>query len=219
MVTICDIVHLNETFRAWWSTRRMMQSDPVATIVRYTDMPNPELIFNDYIYDSRLNIVEDILDRILVVSYNGSSTNFIVTNYTSNKIYVSVVGGGLLDRGYLDSLKENIIYTIAPLKQRKLESPTKVQLLEVDGETLIDRPVAWFKLKNEELVKYSTALTIKDRKFIFYDLEVLNSDVIILKENSQDLESTLPEYRYEVYTTEYYELYKKCTVYGRAIYG
>jgi len=196
-----DYADIGEKFRELWNTRRLALSYPTATIKRYTEYPNPEIITDISVSNSGLSISENIVDRTLNLVEGALDEEYVVTGYTSTSISVSTAD--FVSDGFTTACT----FRIAPLSYQKLESPTKVQVTVVGTESLLDREVAYYNLTETEIKQFGNELDMFDRRFVFYDIgELSNNDVIISGGQA-----------YAVYRQKYSLIYNKTTIYGKAI--
>lgn len=203
-----DEVYLEESdyesirieFRILWNTRRLSLNWPVATILRYTTYPSPTTLTQTTITNSLLSITENIVGRTLLLTEGNISNDYVVTSYTETSIIVS--SATFLTDGFTVACT----FHIEGLSYQKKESPTKCQMLSIGLESLINRDVAFYGISIEEVVKYSNELDLEDKRFVFYDVEVLNDDIIVMTNQ-----------KYAVYKTEYNVTYNKAIVLCKAI--
>jgi hypothetical protein len=196
-----DVDTMGDIFRVLWNTRRLMLEYPTATILRYTDWPNPESISETTITDSRLNITEDVTGRTLELTEGVLSGTYVITGYTYSTITVDTA------TFLVDGFTNQCTYHVDAIAYRKRLSPTRVQLSETsDGEALVNREVAYYNLTENELRMFGNELDFMDKRFVFYDVEVVNNDDILFGNQ-----------RYNIYKVNYNSTYQKSLIYGKAV--
>lgn len=195
-----DYFIIGEEFRKLWNTRRLALGYPTATVLRYTEYPNPESLTSTTIVHSGLSIGSDITGRTINLVEGNLDTDYIVTGYTATSITVSTADF------IADGFTISATFHIEGLSHQKEESPTKVQVLSVGSEVLTDREVAYYNLTEKEILQFGNELDMSAKRFVFYDIVVVNDDIVILE--GQD---------YSVVKTNYNPTYNKTTVYGKAI--
>jgi hypothetical protein len=194
-----------------WQTRRYLLDCPIATIVRFSDTPNPEVLSETKITDSRLDISYSIIGRTVTLSQGALTQNYVVTGYTSTSITVS--GATFVSDGFTLICT----YTIAGRPEIQQNSPTRVQLASVDGQSILKQPVAWYNLNEKEIRQFAGELTVLDKRFVFYDVRVTNSDIIILHDTITTLGSADHDEKFEVHNVRYSITYDKSIVFAKAI--
>lgn len=196
-----DFADIDIEFRRLWSTRRLALNYPIATILRYTEYPNPQALSTITITHSRLNITENIIGRSVNLVEGSLDQSYMVTGYTTTTI--TVVGADFIGDGFTTSCT----FHIDALKYQKMESPTKTQVIAIGTESLLDREVAYYNLTEVEIKQFNNELDMFDRRFVFYDIgEAENNDVIV--SDGQN---------YVVYKQKYNITYNKVSIYGKAI--
>lgn len=195
-----DYVDIGVEFRILWNTRRLALNYPTATILRYTEYPNPESITQTVITHSGLNISENIVGRTLNLLEGALDSDYVVTAYTQTSITVS--SADFTGDGFTTACT----FYIEGLGYQKKESPTKVQITSVGEESLLDREVAYYNLTEKELLQFNNELDLFDRRFVFYDIALYNNDVIVLDGQ-----------QYAVYKMNYNITYDKTQIYGKAL--
>lgn len=195
-----DIAAMKQVGRTTWNTTRLALGNPTATILRYTEYPNPESLTQTVITNSQLSISENIVGREVNLVEGGLDRNYTVTSYTTNSIIVS--GASFLTDGFTVACT----FHIGGLTYQKLESPTKIQVLSVGGESLLNRDAAYYNITEKEMLQFNNELDFLDRRFLFYDIQLVNNDIIVL-DNQQ----------YAVYKMKYSVPFNRSNVYGKAL--
>jgi len=195
-----DFATMRSTAEDLWDTQRSALGNPVATILRYTEYPNPEILSATTITHSSLAINEDLVGREVNLVEGVLDNNYVITGYTATSIIVSsadfVVDGFTLD----------CTFHVDGISYAKRVSPTIIQVVTVGAEALVDRPVAYYKLTEKEILQFNNELNMFDKKFVFFDIEVGNDDRIIL--DGQE---------YAVYKSKHNTIYNMMVVYGKAL--
>jgi len=199
-LSTADLVLMSSTARGIWDTQRLALGSPVATILRYTEYPSPETLSATVIGHSDLAINEDIVGRSLNLVEGNLDSTYTVTGYTATSI--TVIGANFL----IDGFSLECTFHIDAIAYQKKVSPTLVQVLIVEAESLINREVAYYNLTEKELQQFNNELNILDKRFVFYDIRVTNDDIII--QDGQE---------YSVYKIKYNPIYGTMVVYGKAI--
>jgi hypothetical protein len=195
-----DIAAIKQVGRDTWNTTRLALGNPTATILRYTEYPNPDSLTQTVITNSQLNITENIVGRGLNLVEGGLDRNYTVTSYTTTSITVS--GATFLTDGFTTACT----FHIGGLGHLKSESPTKTQVLSVGSESLLNRDVSYYNITEKEMLQFNNELDFLDRRFLFYDIQVVNNDIIVL--DSQ---------QYAVYKFKYNIPFNRSNVYGKAL--
>lgn len=195
-----DFALMNETARVLWNTQRLGLSNPTATILRYTEYPNPITLTSTVISNSGLFISEDIVGRSINLVEGVLDKTYTVTGYTSTSITVS--SADFIADGFTIACT----FHIEAIKYQKKMSPTLVQVLIVGTESLIDRDVAYYNLSEKEILQFNNELNISDKRFVFFDISISNDDIIILDGQ-----------KYQVYKVKYNPVYAMQVVYGKSM--
>lgn len=195
-----DFALLKTHAKTLWETQRLALGSPVATILRYTEYPNPESLSAVSIIHSGLNISENIVGRSLNLVEGILDNIYIVTGY--NATTISVSSANFLTDGFTT----DCTFHIDGISYQKLISPTIVQVLSVGSESLVDRDVAYYNLTEKEMIQFNNELNISDKRFAFFDITVVNDDVIILAGQ-----------QYAVYKVKFNPVYAIMTIYGKSL--
>ena len=200
LLTTGDFDMMRSTAREIWDTQRMGLENPVATILRYTEYPNPEQLSATTITHSGLAISEDLISREVNLIEGLLDTTYTITGYTATSI--TVASADFVAAGFTTACT----FHVAGIDYAKRVSPTIIQVTAVGVETLVDRPVAYYQLTEKEILQFNNELNIFDKKFVFFDIVVSNDDRIIL--DGQE---------YAVYKTKHNTIYNMMVVYGKAL--
>jgi hypothetical protein len=200
LLSEADFNIIRNTARDVWDTQRQALSNPTATILRYTEYPNPEILTATTITHSRLSINEDLVGRQVNLVEGSLDTNYIITGYTATSITVATADF------ITDGFTLASTFHVEGIDYRQRLSPTIVQVLSVGTETLINRPVAYYNLTEKELRQFNNELNVFDKKFVFFDINIANDDRIIL--DGQE---------YAIHKTKNNTIYNMMVVFGKAL--
>jgi hypothetical protein len=89
LLTTGDFDMMRSTAKDIWDTQRLALSNPVATILRYTEYPNPEQLSATTITHSSLAINEDLVGREVNLVEGLLDNTYTITGYTATSIIVS----------------------------------------------------------------------------------------------------------------------------------
>jgi len=200
LLTTGDFDMMQSTAKDVWDTQRLGLENPVATILRYTEYPNPEQLSAITITHSGLAINENLVGRSVNLVEGALDSTYVITGYTATSI--TVASADFIADGFTTVCT----FHVDGIDYQQRVSPTIVQVTVVGTETLVDRPVAYYQLTEKEINQFHNELNILDKKFVFFDILVVNDDRIIL--DGQE---------YAVYKVKYNPVYNMMVVYGKAL--
>lgn len=200
LLTTGDFETMRRTAKDLWDTQRMGLGSPVATVLRYTEYPNPEQLSAITVTHSGLTISEDLTGRNINLVEGVLDSTYVITGYTATSI--TVASADFITDGFTTACTFNV----QGIDYQKRVSPTIIQVTTVGTEALVDRLVAYYQLTEKEILQFNNELNILDKKFVFFDILVGNDDRIILEGQE-----------YAVYKVKHNPIYNMMVVYGKAL--